>query len=318
MAGCTSDNSDEEYPNKRHAVVFPGSPANLSEFNTEFDDYNLAGPIIDGFHLFFSSNRHSHGRHFDIVKESIKIIFDYHSGDLSIQNTDYPVYQFDCLDEALPLLNTESNQFGPYIAPFVEDYNSMNCNEFIFLYADDQLGSLDIKFLFRNEEDNDNIELYGADLLNSEYDDAYPTLNGDKDKIYFTSNRDTNFDIYEVDISDFSEIKEILKDASLAGSCVKVESISSVNNDKCPFISGNLLVFVSDREGGYGGYDLWYSNFENGGWTAPVNFGENINSEFDEYRPVVQHFNEFENALMIFSSNRPGGKGGFDLYYVGI
>jgi hypothetical protein len=26
----------------------------------------------------------------------------------------------------------------------------------------------------------------------------------------------------------------------------------------------------------------------------------------------------FINDLMIFSSNRPGGKGGFDLYYAGI
>ena len=27
---------------------------------------------------------------------------------------------------------------------------------------------------------------------------------------------------------------------------------------------------------------------------------------------------EFNNDFMIFSSNRPGGLGGFDLYYVGI
>jgi len=27
---------------------------------------------------------------------------------------------------------------------------------------------------------------------------------------------------------------------------------------------------------------------------------------------------EFDNNFMLFSSNRPGGKGGFDLYYVGV
>ena len=26
----------------------------------------------------------------------------------------------------------------------------------------------------------------------------------------------------------------------------------------------------------------------------------------------------YENDLMVFSSNRPGGLGGYDLYYVGI
>jgi hypothetical protein len=48
--------------------------------------------------------------------------------------------------------------------------------------------------------------------------------------------------------------------------------------------------------------------------------GEDINTEYDEYRPVVVSTKEegFLNDLMVYSSDRPGGKGGFDLYYVGI
>jgi hypothetical protein len=79
-----------------------------------------------------------------------------------------------------------------------------------------------------------------------------------------------------------------------------------------------LLVFSSDRPGGFGGYDLYYSQKTSNGWTEPVNFGPKINSEFDEYRPVVSDHPDFANRLMIFSSNRPGGLGGFDLYFVGI
>ena len=81
---------------------------------------------------------------------------------------------------------------------------------------------------------------------------------------------------------------------------------------------GNLMVFVSNNSSGFGGYDLWYSMFENGIWNEPQNFGSEINTEFDEYRPVIEYFPESNNDLMIFSSNRPGGKGGFDLYYTGI
>ena len=76
------------------------------------------------------------------------------------------------------------------------------------------------------------------------------------------------------------------------------------------------MVFTSDREGGYGGFDLYYSLFTNGQWTTPVNFGEKINSANDEYRPITFSFNNID--MMIFSSNRPGGKGGFDLYGVKI
>jgi hypothetical protein len=39
----------------------------------------------------------------------------------------------------------------------------------------------------------------------------------------------------------------------------------------------------------------------------------------DEYRPIL--INEevsFTKTMMVFSSNRDGGKGGFDLYFVGV
>jgi hypothetical protein len=80
-----------------------------------------------------------------------------------------------------------------------------------------------------------------------------------------------------------------------------------------------MLIFTSNRPGGYGGFDLYYSKYENGNWSAPTNFGSKINSPFDEYRPIL--FDEeidFEKDMMVFSSNRTGGKGGFDLYFVGI
>lgn len=79
-----------------------------------------------------------------------------------------------------------------------------------------------------------------------------------------------------------------------------------------------MLVFSSDRPGGLGGYDLYYSFKTGEGWTEPENFGPSVNSEYDEFWPVVSDSWEFSNQLMIFSSNRPGGLGGFDLYFTGI
>jgi len=78
------------------------------------------------------------------------------------------------------------------------------------------------------------------------------------------------------------------------------------------------MVFASNRAGGFGGYDLYYSRWENEQWSTPINFGEKINTSSDEFRPIVREEWEFENDIMIFSSDRQGGAGGFDLYYVGI
>ena len=50
---------------------------------------------------------------------------------------------------------------------------------------------------------------------------------------------------------------------------------------------------------------------------TPTNLSE-FNTEYDEFRPIVRSQWDFRNDFMLFSSNRPGGKGGFDLYYVGI
>ena len=67
-----------------------------------------------------------------------------------------------------------------------------------------------------------------------------------------------------------------------------------------------------------GGYDLYYSIFRKGKWSTPVNFGPVINTSSDEYRPVIGYHPDFSNQFLIFSSNKPGGKGGFDLYFTGV
>ena len=78
------------------------------------------------------------------------------------------------------------------------------------------------------------------------------------------------------------------------------------------------MVFTSNRPGGMGGFDLYYSIFRNGNWSSPVNFGPRINTSSDEYRPVLGSNPDFTNQFMMFSSNRTGGKGGFDLYFTGV
>ncbi|MDO9580238.1 MAG: hypothetical protein Q7J06_06670, partial [Bacteroidales bacterium] len=98
----------------------------------------------------------------------------------------------------------------------------------------------------------------------------------------------------------------------------KVDSVNSSYDDKCPIVFRNIMVFASDREGGLGGFDLYYTIFKNGNWSSPVNLGPEINSADNEYRPVIGFHPDFENLFMMFSSDRAGGKGGFDLYFTGI
>jgi hypothetical protein len=45
---------------------------------------------------------------------------------------------------------------------------------------------------------------------------------------------------------------------------------------------GSALWFVSNRSGGLGGKDIWFSSYSNGNWSAPVNMGAPINTAGDE------------------------------------
>lgn len=74
---------------------------------------------------------------------------------------------------------------------------------------------------------------------------------------------------------------------------------------------GNELYFVSDRKGGVGGYDIWYSKKDSlGRWMRAVNAGRSINTKFDEIAPYI-HVN---NRNLYFASNGLPGFGGFDIY----
>jgi plastocyanin len=73
---------------------------------------------------------------------------------------------------------------------------------------------------------------------------------------------------------------------------------------------GQTLVFVSDKRGGYGGTDLYYSTLTESGWSDPINLGSKINSEKKELFPFFH-----SSGKLYFSSNRAGGLGGFDIYY---
>ena len=311
-----------------HTGTFPDTPVNMGAINTEFDDYNSDIPVLGGtFPLCFSSNRNSDGGNYDIVYKLIDVWMSKKTGDLAVEeNTsgNLDVYQrYLNLLNALSVINTQADELGPYIIPQGDRFKRVGSGyeafqNFVVLYASDQGGNLDIRMT-----DNLTGDRYSSPVdvafLNSDFDDAYPTVNSDSSRIYFCSNRGGgDFDIWYTDLG----TEGILFDALKSGDDHQVNAeavLSSGYDDKCPYIHGNLMVFTSDRPGGFGGFDLWYSVFDGSDWSFPVNFGDKINTEYDEYRPIVKEFPyDFTNDFMIFSSNRPGGAGGFDLYYVGV
>lgn len=89
--------------------------------------------------------------------------------------------------------------------------------------------------------------------------------------------------------------------------------INSEGWDSHPFISpnGRILFFASDRVGGFGGTDLYYSLLQNGKWTMAQSCGPFINTARNEVTPYLHHI----NLTLYFGSNgQLHSFGGYDVY----
>tara|TARA_Y100000385_G_scaffold29437_1_gene27666 strand:- start:176 stop:2611 length:2436 start_codon:yes stop_codon:yes gene_type:complete len=71
---------------------------------------------------------------------------------------------------------------------------------------------------------------------------------------------------------------------------------------------GNVLYFSSNRQGGFGGYDLYVSYNKKGNWTEPENLGAEVNSAGNEITPF------YDGANLYFASDYHAGMGGYDLF----
>jgi len=80
-----------------------------------------------------------------------------------------------------------------------------------------------------------------------------------------------------------------------------------------PYVTpdGKYFLFASDRPGGQGGSDIWYSEIQiNGEPGDPINLGSTVNTDGDDESPYF----DTNTGKLYFSSNGRVGMGGFDVY----
>ena len=128
-----------------------------------------------------------------------------------------------------------------------------------------------------------------------------------KDKMaYFTFCKGESCAIYSSKFKKqkWTKVKKLDERINKMGSTSTQPNIAIIDSKK-------YLYFVSDREEGYGGLDIWISTIdEYGNFGNPINLGNKINSKANEITPF---FNQNDGKLY-FSSDRKNGMGGFDIY----
>jgi hypothetical protein len=150
--------------------------------------------------------------------------------------------------------------------------------------------------------------------INTSDDEYWPSITADGQTLMFTrQGRSGNTakwnGIYQEDfyISYLSD--NVWGTALNAGS-----PLNSAQNEGAQSLSsdGSYMYFTAcDRSGGLGSCDIFFSASNNGKWSLPVNLGSPVNTSSWESQPSITA----DGKMLFFSSNRPGGIGGKDLWY---
>lgn len=146
-------------------------------------------------------------------------------------------------------------------------------------------------------------QLLLRDLSTSFY---YPFYDEKSGKLYFAADFEDGYggtDIYFV----YTNKGQVMSAPINLG-----PRINSPGNEIAPYIFEDNFYFASDVFYGLGGMDIYKSNIEGDEFGIPINLGQGINTEFDDFGLIIR--NEGEGLLGYFASNRPGGKGKDDIY----
>ena len=143
--------------------------------------------------------------------------------------------------------------------------------------------------------------------VNSHADEYLPALSADGSTLIFTRSENVkgvrNEDFY-ISYNDTDEWQ-------FANNLGEPINTSKNEGAQCITADGKTLYFTAcSRNDSYGRCDIYQSDFVNEKWTNPVNLGPNINTESWESQPAISS----DGRQLFFVSNRPGGRGGKDIW----
>ncbi len=152
--------------------------------------------------------------------------------------------------------------------------------------------------------------------VNSSANEYTPVVSGDSKDLYFTSRRkDSQGGLLDPNGAYFEDIYYSRFDSIWQPSVHLDSTINTKTHDATVALSadGNTMVIYRTNKNLTGG-DL-YITFKNDStqtWTNPTKFNDNINTKYQEASACLS----YNGRVMYFTSNRPGGFGGKDIYIV--
>lgn len=165
----------------------------------------------------------------------------------------------------------------------------------------------------RSWSEPEMVEL-GLDTFNY----VHPFVSGDELTLYFSSNKSGGYGGYDIYKATRNKKNEKFSNVVNLGG-----NVNTAGQEVFPTMRGDsVLYFSSDGHIGMGGLDIFYSEFKKGIFQPAQNMMFPVNSSWDDLSIIFDETEAIDplskSAYVekgFFSSNRPGGRGGDDIYY---
>jgi hypothetical protein len=205
------------------------------------------------------------------------------------------------VENAGTTINTQFEEFGVRTSPTTLDKIYFNS---------------DREDIARAKRPNGNVDIYTASLINGRwttptplphhinsigYDELYGFTNDGQILYYLTAVGKT----FAIRTDTFST-----EEGKTRGGKITGPFTSAQGGTDLIFFNDTICLYASDKLGGYGGYDIFISMFQNGTWSKGSNLGPAINSFYDDRFPFLTR----DGLTLYYSSNNLESVGGFDIF----
>lgn len=270
----------------------------FSNINSPFSDF---GYFAFNDKKYFLSNR---------VNNELKAKGKERNYEESILNPFFKIYQFNSNDldqqkDPLTIQKSTILENVYHLGPIF-----MNDSIFAYTYSSEKFSRSagNLKFVnpqIRVFENSREIRSMSSGSNNFFMSD--PFFSSAENRIYFSANFADSYgglDIYYIEKGENGEWSEPMNCGS---------GVNSFGDERSPFSFGNVFYFSSNGKGGLGGFDIYKNSLDSMDSEPSNNMGIPYNSSKDD---LFYFIDSYDNNLEVLSSDREGGIGFDDIYYV--
>lgn len=215
------------------------------------------------------------------------------------------------IENAGKSINTQTSEYSPTIgSPTDLYYSSFNTDE-VIVVKDNNVEESYAK-IYRATKGEKGWQKPTAldEVINREgWHNSNVAISQDGSRMYFVRSK--------LEGNELSESKIYMSRATGEGNWGPADEVQGVNGEwiaKHPAVGElfgkEVLFFVSNMDGGFGGFDIYYATLKGDGvYADPVNLGATINTIGDEETPF------YREGTLYFSSDGHPTIGGFDIFY---